>query len=171
MKRLSALLPAVLLTSFLLRSATAGTAPDWRTWDAGLKEAASKGRPVLVDAYTDWCGWCKRMDRDVYSRPEVRDYLARRYVVVRINAERDDAAHYKGKAYTSRSLAGSFGIRSYPTTMFLKSSGEHRVNVPGYMPADKFLLVLRYIAEGYMDRGVPFEDFARDSKAASGGKP
>lgn len=168
MKRFFALLPVLLLAASLARPAAAG--PAWRTWDAGLKEAASKGRPVLVDVYTDWCGWCKRMDRDVYSRPEVQDYLARKYVVVRINAERDDAAHYQGKPYTSRTLAGAFGIQSYPTTMFLKSSGDHRVNVPGYMPADQFLLVLRYIAEGYMDRGVPFDDFKKSQASASSGK-
>src|SRR2546421_7663785 len=62
----------------------AGPAPlRWRDWDSGLKEARDKKLPVLVDVYTDWCGWCKRMERDVYTQPEVRDYLSRKFVTVK----------------------------------------------------------------------------------------
>jgi thioredoxin-related protein len=133
----------------------------WRNWDTGLREANSKGRPVLVDVYTDWCTWCKRMDRDVYSRSDVRDYLSRRFVPVRLDAEAQDGAVYEGKSYTSRSLAARFRVNGYPTTIFLKSGGEHLVNVPGYVPADRFLMVLRYIGDGHLDRGVSWEEFVK----------
>ena len=53
----------------------------------GLQEARKRNLPVLVDVYTDWCGWCKRMDRDVYAQPEVRDYLSRKFVTVKLDAE------------------------------------------------------------------------------------
>lgn len=141
--------------------------PRWLGWNAGLKEAAATHRPVLVDVYTDWCGWCKRMDRDVYSRPEIRDYLARRFVVVRLDAESPDAATYEGRQHTGRSLAGRFRVSGYPTTIFLRESGEHLVNVPGYVPADRFLLLLRYVGDGHMERGETFEAFVRDAPAES----
>jgi len=44
----------------------------WRAWDPGLAEAQKSKRPVLVDVYTQWCGWCRRMDKDVYARADVR---------------------------------------------------------------------------------------------------
>lgn len=131
----------------------------WRGWDAGLQEAKRLNRPVLVDVYTQWCGWCKRMDRDVYSRREVREYLGSNFVTVKIDAESSDPARYDGRSYTLRSLAGFFRVTGYPTTLFLKANGEHLVNVPGYVEADKFLLVLRYIGDGHLDRGETWEDY------------
>ncbi len=124
----------------------------WRPWDSGLKEAARTGRPVLVDVYTDWCGWCKRMERDTYSRPAVRDYLGSHYVTVRLNPESSKAAW---------EVANRFRITGYPTTVFLKPSGEHLITVPGYVAAPRFLTLLRYIAEGHLERQVPFETFRR----------
>ena len=141
-------------------AAHAGPAPvRWRDWDSGLKEAHEKNLPVLVDVYTDWCGWCKRMDRDVYSQPEVRDYLSRKFVTVKLDAEASDPARYEDQDYTARTLASHFGITGYPTTIFLRASGDHLINAPGYIPADRFLAVLRYIGDGYMDRGVTWDQF------------
>ena len=137
----------------------------WRGWDEGLREARRSGRPVLVDVYTDWCGWCRRMDRDVYSRPEVREYLASHFVTVKLDAEAADPAHYEGRDLTSSAVAERFGINSYPTTVFLRFSGEHLINVPGYVPADRFLLVLRYIGDGHLERGVSWDTFVKNVPA------
>jgi thioredoxin-related protein len=133
-------------------------------WNAGLEHAAASKRPVLVDVYTDWCGWCKRMDHDVYARPEIRDYLAQHFVVIRLNAESNEGATYEGERYTSRGLALHFGVSGYPTTIFLRANGEHLANVPGYVPADKFLPLLRYIGDGHMDRGESYDDFVASTK-------
>jgi len=141
---------------------------EWLEWNQGLAEAKSKDKPVLVDVYTDWCGWCRRMDREVYSRADVRASLAKRFVTVKLNAEADDAASYRGKDFTSRSLASGFRVTGYPTTVFLRANGDHIVNVPGYIPADRFLILLEYIGDGHLDRGVDFQEFA---KKASGGTP
>ena len=137
----------------------------WRDWNSGLKEASSTKRPILVDVYTDWCGWYKRMDRDVYARADVRDYLARHFVTIKLNPEADLSANYEGKAYTGRSLAWRFRVTGYPTTIFLHAQGDHIANAPGYVPADRFLLLLRYVGDGHLDRGVSFDDFARKEGA------
>jgi thioredoxin-related protein len=155
---------ALTVSSHSVRAAAGqGPAVQWRGWDRGLEEAKSSGRPVIVDVYTDWCGWCRRMEANVYSRPEVRDYLSRKFVAIKLDAEASDAARYEGRAFTSRSLAARFGVSGYPTTLFLRPAGEHLVSVPGYVDADRFLQVLRYIGDGHMDRGVTFQDFSKQS--------
>jgi thioredoxin-related protein len=167
---------AALLLSLLAVLAIAGAPPahaaggaSWRDWDEGLSEAKAKGKPVLVDVYTDWCGWCRRMDRDVYARDDVRASLEKRFVTVKLNAEAADHAIYRGKDFTSRSLASGFRVTGYPTTIFLRPDGEHIVNVPGYIPAERFLLLLEFIGDGHMDRGVDFQEFAKT--AAPGARP
>lgn len=159
----SVLLAACCAAAAVVTFAPSGHASGiaWRDWNSGLREAGAANRPVLVDVYTDWCGWCKRMDQDVYSRPEVRDYLSQHFVLVRLNAESGAPAKYLGEGYTLRSLASRFRVSGYPTTIFLKPGGDHIANVPGYVPADRFLLLLRYIGEGQLDRGVSYDDFVK----------
>jgi thioredoxin-related protein len=167
---LASCLFALLSTAPVLAGTAAKTtapALTWRDWDKGLDEAKASDRPVLVDVVTSWCGWCKRMDADVYSNPQVRDYLAKKFVTVRIDAESTAPARYEGKAQTSQSLAARFGVSGYPTTVFLHSSGDRPLSVPGYVDAEHFMQVLRYVGDGHMDAGVSFEDFKK--RMAAGG--
>jgi len=137
------------------------------SWDAGLSRAAAADRPVLVDVYTDWCGYCRKMDREVYSREDVRDYVARHFVTVKINAESSKPATIASRRLSESAVASKFRVTGYPTTVFLKPNGEHLVSVPGYIPADRFLLLLRYIGDGHLERGVSFDDFVAKAGANS----
>ncbi len=94
--------------------------------------AASQNKPMLIDFYTDWCGWCKRLDKDTYGNKEVSDF-AQQFVCVKINAEQNQA------------LAGKYGVQGFPTTVFLKSDGTLIETVPGYMPPEQFLAQLKRI--------------------------
>jgi thioredoxin-related protein len=169
----------ILLAALALPLVLAGTRPAaaapppiaWRAWDRGLEEAKASGRPVLVNVVTDWCGWCRRMKAEVYTKPEIRDYLAEHFVMVTLNAEAADPAHYEGKALTSRSLAARFEVSGYPTTIFLRSDGGHLVNVPGYVEPAKFLPILRYIGDGHLERGVTFKEFSKQSSRARDVRP
>ena len=147
-------------------SASGGRAElKWTSWDQGLKTAAASKRPMLVDVYTDWCGWCRRMDHDVYSRDDVREYLSRHFVAVRLDAESPSAVSYDSRRYTESSLAARFRVSGYPTTIFLKCDGTHLVNVPGYVPAEKFMKLVRYIGDGHMERGESWEEYSRPAPA------
>ncbi len=160
--------PLLVLLAATLAPAGARAAGElrWRGFDAGLREARSTGRPVLVDVVTDWCRYCKMMDRDVYSRADVREYLSQRFIPVRLDAEGAQVVSYEGRSFTGRTLSQRFRVNGYPTTIFLKADGGHLVNVPGYLPADQFLVLMRYVAEGALERGEDWEAYARKASGA-----
>lgn len=153
------LIVAVALSSIAPRA----QAVEWKSWNQGLASAASSRRPVVVDVYTDWCRWCKQMDREVYGREDVRRYLESRFVAIKLNAESAEPVSHQGRSMTARGLASSFDVSGYPTTIFLTSSGEHLANVPGYIEPGRFLLLLRYVGDGHMDRGVPWDEYVKKS--------
>jgi thioredoxin-related protein len=72
---------------------------------------------------------------------------------------------YSGRTLTARSLASGFDVTGYPTTIFLKCDGTHLVNVPGYVPAEKFMKLVRYIGDGHMERGESWEEYSRPAPA------
>ena len=154
---------AAVVTLAVLVSVNATTASEnnslkWKSFDSGLVEAKKSNKKILIDVYTDWCGWCKRMDSQTYADNSVAKYLSERYVVIKLNAESEKKLKYKGKDYTERELAAAFGISGYPATMFLKSDGEPITIYPGFADAAKFKTVLSFIAEDhYLTK--KFEDY------------
>jgi thioredoxin-related protein len=107
------------------------------------------------------------MDRDVYARADVSGYLNEHFVMVRLNAESGERVSYTGRTMTARALAGSFQVTGYPTTIFLRPDGTHLVNVPGYVPAEKFLKLVRFVGDGHMDKGESWEAYSRSPGAAA----
>ena len=137
----------------------------WNELDPALAEAKRAQKPLLVDVYTDWCGWCKRMDKTTYADPDVRDYVQSAFVPVRVNAEDDKRrASYLGETRTYRQFADTFRISGYPTTLFLAPDGRLITQLPGYVKPGTFLTVLRYVAEGHY-RTQSWESFTRDGES------
>lgn len=134
----------------------------WSELEPALAEAKRLNKPLLVDVYTDWCGWCKRMDKTTYGHPDVRDYVARSFVTAKVDAE-DDRRHatYLGESRSYRQFADSFRISGYPTTLFLEPDGALITQLPGYVKPEPFLDVLHYIGEGHY-RTQSWEAYSRD---------
>ncbi len=59
----------------------------WLSWNEGYPKAKETGKILLIDMYTDWCGWCKKMDRDTYSKKEVIDLINEHFIPVKFNPE------------------------------------------------------------------------------------
>lgn len=121
----------------------------WLKFDEGTVEAQRSGKKILIDVYTGWCVWCKRMDANTYSDDSVATYLGRRYVLVKLDAESRSLLTYKGQRYSELDLARLFGVNGYPMTVFLKSNGDPITSFPGYADANQFGNVLRFIGEDY----------------------
>lgn len=119
-------------------------------------EAAVKKNPkkVFIDVYTDWCGWCKVMDKKTFSNKEVAKYMNEHYYAVKFNAERKDTVDFMGKKYgfvpqyRSNQLAAELmqGRMSYPTFVILDENLQTPIPVPGYQNVPTMEKILKYIA-------------------------
>lgn len=109
-----------------------GKAPIWLSMPDGLKAAKSSGKYVVLDIFTDWCHYCHKLDKEVFSVPPVAPFLAQNFVCIRINAE--DGS--EGQAF-----ANKFGIHAFPTSLFLDSDGRPLAGqgIPGFVNSPDYL--------------------------------
>ena len=101
--------------------------PWERDLSSALARAGSENKIVMVDFYTDWCGWCRRFDQNTLSDSNVQRALER-VVSVRLNAEKD-----------GREAAERFRVDEYPTILFLDARGEEVGRISGYFEPGPFL--------------------------------
>ncbi len=143
---------------FILTFSLSAKEPQWKKFDEGLKQAKLTGKKVLVDVYTDWCGWCKKMDANTYSDKSVSEYLEKNFVIIKLNAEGDGTITYDGKKISPAEFAQGMGVTGYPATLFMRSDGQPITLLPGYSEADMFIHVLSFIAENHYEK-KKFQDY------------
>ncbi|GEM_PF-2120332 len=123
----------------------------WMSWDEGYAKALKEGKVLMVHSYTDWCGWCKRMEKTTFQDPEVVAFVNREMIAVKLNPEKQGQYDVgNGKKVDGRTLLRmlSNNQRSgYPTHFFLLPGKRQIFREPGYRAPQDFLQVLkRYVA-------------------------
>ncbi len=121
----------------------------WKSFDEGVAQARQSHKKILVDVYTDWCSWCKKMDSEVYTDQNIQKLLNDDFVAVKLNAESDRSLSYKGKSLRESELAQALGVTGYPTTVFFDEEANPITSVPGYSPAVDFKNVLSFIGQDH----------------------
>lgn len=164
-----------LLTLFMFTSA--GRAPREKTQWISLQEAMDRcsrePRPILIDLYTTWCGWCKVMDKQTYSKSQVARYLGDKFYTVRIDAEGRNDIRWKGKTFSYNPaykvhdfavyLTG--GQLAFPTTVILPADGSAPQAIPGYLEPAQFEVLVKYFGEGHFGR-QSFAQFREQFKSS-----
>ena len=102
--------------------------------DQGLVLAAQQKKPVMMDFYTDWCGWCKKLDENVYSKRDIID-LSVRFISIKVNAEKYPET------------ASRFRASGYPTIVFLNSDGTVNTRIAGYRNGGEFYSIMSKAAK------------------------
>ncbi len=135
---------------------------NWLPYHEGLAKAAQEDKYILIDFYTDWCGYCEKMDRETYSQKEVIESLAKNFIAVKINSESENKILDEGKEITEKELALKYQVNSYPTIWFLDSKYNKIAPLPGFIPAKQFTWVLNYIGEEWYKK-ISFEEYLKNN--------
>ena len=72
---------------------------EWMTFEEAVEASEKEPRKLLIDLYTDWCGWGKKMDRDAYANPVIAEYINENYYPVKFNAEQKGDVDFQGKTF------------------------------------------------------------------------
>ena len=126
----------------------------WYSIEEALQLTTKEPRMMVIDVYTDWCGWCKRMDAATFSDPEIAGILNKHFYPVKLNAEgKDDVVigdkTYKfvdngSRGYHELAAIVTKGRLSYPTISYVDELGRVINAVPGYQGPDQFKVFLAY---------------------------
>ncbi|MER3317695.1 MAG: DUF255 domain-containing protein [Allomuricauda sp.] len=138
---------------------------NWISWEEAVQLSQTDAQPkkIFVDVYTDWCGWCKKMDKNTFQNPEVSKYMQDNFYMVKMDAEGKDPIKYQGKefkfvpsgrrGYHELAAALLQGRMSYPTVVFLDEQLNMLSPVPGYQQVEPFMQIAKYFGENiYKDK-------------------
>lgn len=139
-------------------------APQWYSYEDALVKARKEGKFIMVDFYTTWCKWCKKLEKETYIDPKVAEVLKADFVTVKVDAESSRSVIHEMHQLTMKELADLYGVKSYPAVWFLDKDGNRAEMMPGYYPPEDFLKYLGFIKSGAYKQ-MKFEEYV-----AKGGK-
>ena len=135
---------------------------NWIAYDKGLEQAKESGKHILVDFTAKWCGYCKKMEKETFSDPEVIKFLNTHFINVKVDGDAPTELNVNGYKITESNLArAEYRVTGYPTFWFLKSTAERIAPVPGYVPKDRFLDIVYFIKDDLYDK-MKFEDYMKN---------
>ncbi len=118
----------------------------WYDFNEGYQKAKKSKKIALIDTYTDWCGWCKKMDRDTYTKSQIIEKINKNFVPIKFNPEIKDVRYtLEGKEYTGMELLSVISNKQqsgYPTTFFIITKKNRVMIEVGYQDATQFSATL-----------------------------
>ncbi|PKP51489.1 MAG: thioredoxin [Bacteroidetes bacterium HGW-Bacteroidetes-1] len=99
------------------------------SWNEVLALAKKENKPVFLDISASWCGYCKRMKANVFTDVEVAKYYNSNFINVAVDGEKGEGID----------LAKKYGVKGYPTFVFLNPDGSLAYQTSGYHNPEKFL--------------------------------
>jgi len=131
---------------------------NWMSWEEAQEAMEAAPKKMFIDVYTEWCGWCKRMDANTFTDADVISFMNENYYAVKLDAEGEGDKEYLGKTLAFRSDAGRRGVHElaivllngrlgYPSFVYLAENQESLKVSPGYKTPEVILEEMRAVAK------------------------
>lgn len=142
---------------------------EWMSFEEAVMANNKEPKKFMIDVYTDWCGWCKRMDRTTFQDPKVVAVVNKYYHAVKLNAERKDTVILDDRTFVNEKPKGKRhphqlaislmqGKMTYPTVVYLDEKGNMLQPIPGFQSTENILPILNYFgSDAY--KNTNWEDF------------
>ena len=129
---------------------------EWLTWEQALEKQKTERKKVFIDLYTDWCGWCKKMDASTFQDAEIIKHINKYYYPVKFNAEQKDTVTFNGHDFVfipngkrgTHTFAMSLldNQMSYPSFVILDENYTRLHIIKGYQKPDSLEGLLLFFA-------------------------
>ncbi len=146
---------------------------NWLSWDEAMELNKENPRKIFIDVYTDWCGWCKRMDKSTFIDPEVVSYMNVHFYAIKLDAEQKEDIVWNGNTFKYKKggrrgvheLAYSLldGKLGYPAFVYLDEEYSRIMISPGFKQAVQIMDELQF-AQGEHYKTTDFKTFQKSIK-------
>lgn len=167
MKKALRIVTLISLLPWLALSPLAGQV-QWLSWQEAQVRNAKEPRKFIVDVITQWCGWCKKMDKATFDQANISEYVNQHFYAVKFDAETKTDIDFNNQTYKFvrsgstgyHELAGelTFGKLSFPTLVFLDEKLNVIQPIPGYKDPVSLDKIMRYFAEDHY-KSMPWKKF------------
>lgn len=122
----------------------------WLSFEEASQLASKEPKMILVSVYTDWCGWCKKMDKETFTNSQVIDYINESFYPVKMNAEENKKKYtFRGREFTDAIMARTMRVTSYPNFVIMDAAMENITQLPGYREPQAFLTSINTLLEKF----------------------
>ncbi len=128
----------------------------WVTWQEAIEKSGNDSKKIFVSVYTEWCGWCKKMDKETFMNEFIVDFVNQNYYPIKFDAEYKDDITLgdktykfirKGKAgYHELAIEITKGNLRLPTVVFLDESFKVLQPLAGFIDSSKMEMIITYFA-------------------------
>ena len=135
---------------------------NWMSWETAIEKNKTVKKKIIVDVYTWWCGWCKRMDATTFSNNVIIKEINKHYDAVKLDAEQQEPITYKGKTYINEKPNSTPNVRKnphqfavvllsgqmgYPKFVLLDENEQLLQMVTGYKQAPEMEMILKFFGD------------------------
>jgi len=131
--KISPRLIAIMLFAVLIPATALAGEIRWHPFDKGMTMAKEQDKKVLLYFHTDWCGYCKKLEKTTLKDPTVIDYINKNFIAITVDGDRE------------KKISAAYRVRAFPTIWFLKSDHTKLSSLPGYVDGKTMGGILKFI--------------------------